>query len=361
MSTVYNFNAGPSTLPKEVMESAQSEFLNYNNLGYSIMEASHRSPEFQNVIDTAEGNIRKLLTISDNYSVLFLQGGASTQFSMIPMNFLGEGQSADYVQTGAWSEKAIKEAQRCRSVNISASSKESNYTCIPELDTWNPNPDSVYTHITSNNTIFGTQFHQFPACSNDAPLIADMSSDILSRKLNVNDFGMIYAGAQKNLGPGGVTLVILNKNLLARIPENLPSMLDYNTHIKSGSLYNTPPTFAIYMIMLTTNWIISNGGIDGIEQLNDKKAGVLYDLIDSDDFFSCPVKQGSRSKMNVCFRLPSENLETEFIKSAGEKGMVGLKGHRSVGGVRASIYNAMPTEGVRFLADFMSEFKKLHS
>ncbi len=360
MSTVYNFNAGPSTLPKEVMSIAQNEFLNYDNLGYSIMEASHRSPEFQNVIDTAEGNIRKLLNISGDYSVLFLQGGASAQFSMIPMNFLEKGKTADYAQTGAWSEKAIKEAQRCGSVNIIASSKEKNHTYIPDIETWALSQNSAYLHITSNNTIFGTQFHQFPKPSPDAPLIADMSSDILSRKLNINDFGLIYAGAQKNLGPSGVTIVILNKNLLDRIPENLPAMLDYNTHIKSGSLYNTPPTFAIYMIMLTTNWIINHGGLDGIEQLNDEKAQALYDLIDTDDFFSCPVELGSRSKMNVCFRLPSEELENKFIASAKAEGMIGLKGHRSVGGIRASIYNAMPTEGVQSLTNLMVEFKKSH-
>ncbi len=358
MSTVYNFNAGPSTLPRDVMEIARDEFLNYDNLGYSIMEASHRSPEFQNVIDTAEKNIRSLLNISDDYSVLFLQGGASTQFSMVPVNLLSTTQTADYAQTGAWSEKAIKEAQRCGSVKIVASSKDSNYNHIPEIESWDPTENNGYLHITSNNTIFGTQFHQFPKCSPESPLIADMSSDILSRKLDINEFGLIYAGAQKNLGPSGVTVVIINKNLLGRIPKNLPAMLDYNTHIKSTSLYNTPPTFAIYIIMLTTNWIIKNGGLANIEEVNNKKAQLLYDKIDTGDFYSCPVEKASRSKMNVCFRLPSEELEATFLKSAKDEGMIGLKGHRSVGGTRASIYNAMPLDGVQFLVDFMSNFEK---
>ena len=360
MSKVYNFNAGPAMLPPEVMETAQNSFVDYKNLGYGIMEASHRSPEFGEIIAKAETNIRDLLTISDDYAVLFLQGGASTQFAMVPMNFLSRNGSADYVLTGSWSEKAVKEAKLFGDVQIAASSQQTNYKHIPKFDEWRLNENACYLHITSNNTIFGTQYHTYPAVANDRPLVADMSSDILSKRIPINDFGLIYAGAQKNLGPSGVTLVIVKKELAEQSSSSLPSMLNYTTHIKSGSLYNTPPTFAIYMVYLVTEWLLEKGGVDGIERMNNEKAKLLYETVDCDEYYTGPAETANRSFMNVCFRLQTEELETKFIGEVAKEGMIGLKGHRSVGGLRASIYNAMPLEGVKKLRDFMLDFKRRH-
>ena len=358
MSEVYNFNPGPAMLPAEVMEIAQHSFTNYNNVGYGIIEASHRGPEFEEVITNAESNIRKLLSISDDYAVLFLQGGASTQFTMIPMNFLTSDGHAEYVQTGSWSEKAIKEARLLGDVRVVASSKDSNYREIPDFKEWDLNSEASYLHITSNNTIFGTQFHEYPVNLNGVPLVADMSSDVLSRPINVNDFGVIYAGAQKNIGPSGVTLVIIKKTLAERVRKDRPTMLSYGTHIKSKSLYNTPPTFAIYMVSLVTEWLLRNGGLETMAKINNDKAAILYDTIDEDDFYRCPAVDSSRSMMNVCFRLKSEELEKRFVQEVTSEGMIGLKGHRSVGGLRASIYNAMPVEGVKKLQNFMLQFKE---
>ncbi|MCH2176194.1 MAG: 3-phosphoserine/phosphohydroxythreonine transaminase [Lentisphaeria bacterium] len=354
MIMTYNFSAGPAVLPKAVMEKAQAEFTDYQGLGYGIMEASHRSPEFTAVIETAEKNLRELLNISDDYAVLFLQGGASTQFAMLPMNF-AQGKTVDYVDTGSWSSKAAKEAKLFSNVNVAASSKDENYSYLPAIADWNLSDDATYLHITSNNTIFGTQFHEFPQV--DAPLIADMSSDILSRELDIDKFAVIYAGAQKNIGPSGVTVVIINKDFAAKEQENLPAMLSYGTHIDKDSLYNTPPTFGIYMIGLVAEWLLANGGIKAMQEINERKAGNLYAEIDADDFYSCPTNEANRSLMNVCFNLATPELEAAFIAEAKTKGLVGLKGHRSVGGIRASIYNAMPEVGVQALVDFMKEFR----
>ena len=360
MSKVYNFNPGPATLPREVMETAQKSFVNYKNLGYGILEASHRSSEFEKVIKKAETNIRNLLGIPDDYAVLFLQGGASTQFAMIPMNILAANGSADYAQTGSWSEKAIKEAKLSGDVRIVASSKETNYNKIPDFREWHLSENASYLHITSNNTIFGTQYHTYPKPLNGVPLVADMSSDILSKRFSVKEFGLVYAGAQKNLGPSGVTLVIVKQELAKRSPSTLPSMLNYTTHINSGSLYNTPPTFAIYMLYLVTEWLLAKGGLEAIGRINKEKAKLLYDTIDCDDFYRCHAESSSRSLMNVCFRIKTEELEGKFIDEITKESMIGLKGHRSVGGLRASIYNAMPQEGVKKLCDFMLDFKRRH-
>jgi len=344
-------------LPEEVMKIAQEEFCNYRGTGCGIMEISHRGKEFTEVIERAESNIRELMNISDDYAVCFIQGGASMQFAMVPMNLLPAGATADYADSGVWASSAIKEAKKFGNINVCGSSKETNYDRIPEIRHWKPTPDAAYLHITSNNTIYGTQYHGFPE-SGSTPMIADMSSDIMSRVINVNDFGLIYAGAQKNLGPSGVTLVIIKKDLAARTPKNVPTMLRYDTYINEKSLYNTPPTFGIYMLALVTDWMKETGGLSVIEDINDSKSEAIYEYLDKTDFYTSPVEAASRSKMNVVFRLPSEALEEKFIKEAKNEGMVGLKGHRSVGGVRASIYNAMPLAGVEKLIDFMLEFEK---
>ena len=355
---VYNFSAGPAMLPKEVMEQAQDEFCNFNGSGCGIMELTHRGKEFEAVIAAAEQNIRELLHISDDYAILFLQGGASMQFSMVPMNLMIPGGFAEYADTGTWSSKAIKEAKLFGKVVEIASSKETKYDRIPDIRHWKPTPGSSYLHITSNNTIYGTQYHDFPPAVKDVPMIADMSSDIMSKPFNVNDFGLIYAGAQKNLGPSGVTLVIIRKDLAARTPATVPTMLRYGTHIDEGSMFNTPPTFSIYMIKLVTDWLKTLGGLDKIEQINNSKSQALYEMIDRGEFYRSPVQRDSRSKMNVVFRLPTEELEEKFVKEAKALGMIGLKGHRSAGGIRASIYNAMPLAGVETLVDFMIDFEK---
>lgn len=351
----YNFSAGPAMLPAEVMKIAQEEFCNYDNTGSGIMELSHRGPQFSTVIEQAEANIRKLMNISDDYAVCFIQGGASMQFAMVPMNLMLPGQGADYADTGTWSAKAAKEAQRFGDVNICASSKASNYDRIPVIRHWKMSEKPSYIHITSNNTVAGTQYHSFPE-TGDIPLIADMSSDIMSHVIDVNQFGLIYAGAQKNLGPSGVALVIIRKDLAERTGD-IPTMLRYSTYIDKGSMFNTPPTFAIYMLKLVSDWLLEKGGIEKIEKINDMKSEALYELIDRSEFYRSPVEGGSRSRMNVVYRLPSEELEAQFIKEAAALGMTGLKGHRSVGGIRASIYNAMPLAGVETLIDFMIDFE----
>ncbi len=354
---VYNFNPGPATLPLDVMKKAQAEFLNYRGLGYGVVEMSHRSPAFKEILERTENNIRELMEIPDDYAVLFLQGGASTQFAMVPMNIMLPGKPAVYADTGAWTKKAIKEARRFGDVELVYDGSASNYTRIGDPQEWAiPAEDAVsYMYICSNNTIFGTQYHFFPE-TGEIPLVADMSSDIMSRRVDVRRFGMIFAGAQKNLGPAGVTLVIIRKDLLERTPEAVPTMLKYSTHVEKSSAFNTPPTFAIYMVGLVTEWLKEMGGLEGIERLNTTKSQALYEAIDATTFYQGTAEAGDRSTMNITFRLPSEELEAKFVEEAAARGLIGLKGHRSVGGIRASCYNAMPFEGIEKLIDFMAEF-----
>jgi phosphoserine aminotransferase len=354
---VYNFNAGPSALPLAVLERAQAELVNFQNTGMSVMELSHRSKEYDAVHTKAKELLRKLMNIPETHDILFLQGGASLQFSMVPMNLLHEGKVANYVLTGVWSEKALKEAKKFGETHVAASSKEANYTYIPALEHIQLSDRAAYLHITSNNTIFGTQWHEFPDLPID--LVADMSSDILSREIDVGKFALIYAGAQKNLGPSGVTVVIIRKDLLEHIPNDLPTMLNYNTHSSSNSLYNTPPTFSIYMLSLVLEWVEEQGGVRIIERRNREKAEVLYQCIDESNGFYLPhAEKDSRSFMNVTFTLPNDELTKKFLAEAKEQGFVGLAGHRSVGGCRASIYNAVSLEACEALADFMREFKR---
>ncbi|MBF0706886.1 3-phosphoserine/phosphohydroxythreonine transaminase [Alkalihalobacillus hwajinpoensis] len=361
MERRYNFNAGPSALPQDVLNHAQAELLNYQQQGMSIMEFSHRSKEYQKIHDGANELLRELLHIPDDYEVLFLQGGASLQFSMIPMNFLQTGQQGNYFLTGSWSQKALKEAQKIGDTYVGGSSEQDDFKRIPELDTLQYSNKDAYVHLTSNNTIHGTQWKEFPKHTH-SPIVADMSSDILSRSLPIDQFGLIYAGAQKNLGPAGVTVVILKKDMLKNIPDQLPTMLDYRTHVDKKSLYNTPPSFAIYMLSLVLEWTKTKGGIKEIEKMNAEKTKLLYDTIDSSKgFYSGTAETASRSSMNVTFNLPGKELEELFLHEAAEEGFVGLKGHRSVGGCRASIYNAVPLESVRALSDFMQTFHHKHN
>jgi len=353
MNKKYNFYAGPAILPYDVMKKAQDELLNFNGIGLSVMEISHRSKDFVAVCESAEAKIRSLLGVPDNYSVLFLQGGATLQFAMLPMNLL-KGGKADYINTGSWAKKAIKEAKLFGSVNIAGSSEDKNFSYIPDIKL---SQDAVYVHITSNETIGGIQFQSFPD-SGDIPLIIDMSSDIFSRRLDISKFGMIYAGAQKNMGPAGVTLVIMRNDLIENCADNLASMLSYKIHSEKKSLFNTPPTFPIYMVKLVMDWLESNGGIAAMEAKNNEKAKILYDAIDNSSIYTGTAETKDRSKMNVTFRIKPEALEEKFIKKATEHGLIGLKGHRSVGGCRASIYNAMPLEGVKELVRFMEQFEK---
>jgi len=354
---IYNFNAGPAALPLSVLEEVRESFLNFAGSGMSITEISHRSKLFDEVINDAVLRTKRLLKLDDGYKILFLQGGASLQFSMIPMNLLPEGKTADYVDTGTWSSKAIKEAQILgKTVKVVASSKDKNYSYIPANVKFSN--DAVYIHITSNNTIKGTQWAGFPD-TGGIPLIADMSSDIMSRSFDPKPFGLIYAGAQKNIGPAGVCMVIIREDLLKTVPDNLPSMLKYTTFSSSNSLYNTPPCFSIYVIQLVLKWLEETvGGLDKIEEINKGKAGLLYDTIDSGGFYKGTAEKESRSLMNVTFRLPGEELEGKFIQEAAKNGFGGLKGHRSVGGCRASIYNATTLDAIKALTGFMKEFEK---
>jgi len=351
----FNFSAGPAMLPKDVMLKAQAEFADYQDCGHGILELSHRGVQFDEVINKTEANVRELMNISDDYAVCFVQGGASMQFAMVPMNIMKPGGFAQYADTGQWSAKAAKEAGRFGEVKMIASSKETNYDRVPNIRHWKPEADASYIHMTTNNTVAGTQYHSIPEV--DAPLVADMSSDIMSSVIDVNKFGIIYAGAQKNLGPSGVALVIIRKDLLER-SKGVPTMLDYNTYVSKQSMFNTPPTFSIYMLGLVTDWFKSKGGLSVMGDINSTKSEALYELIDRSGFYTSPVEAGSRSKMNIVWRLPSEDLEAKFVKEAAIAGLTGLKGHRSVGGCRASIYNAMPLEGVETLIDFMIEFEK---
>ena len=354
---IYNFNAGPAALPVEVLKEIKDSFLNFSGSGMSITEISHRSKWFDDVINDAISRIKRLLNLSDTYQVLFVQGGASLQFCMIPMNLLGEGDTADYVNTGTWSTKAIKEAEiQGKNINVVASSEDKNFSYIPKDIPFNNN--AAYAHITSNNTIKGTQWASFPDTAG-VPLIADMSSDIMCKPFDIGKFGLIYAGAQKNIGPAGVCLVIIREDMLERVPDTLPSMLKYSTYASKNSMYNTPPCFAIYTLQLVMKWLEDHiGGLENMAAINHKKARLLYDTIDASDFYTGTAASDSRSIMNVTFRLPDEASEARFIEQALERGLGGLKGHRSVGGCRASIYNATPVVAVETLVDFMKTFEK---
>ena len=354
---VYNFSAGPGVLPVPVLEEAQRDLLNYGGAGMSVLEMSHRSKAFDGIIKTAEADLREVLGIPESYHVLFLQGGASLQFSMVPMNLLPKDGSADYIVTGAWSQGAVKEAKKVGNVNIAASTEDESFTRIPRQEELRLDPLAAYAHFTSNNTIFGTEWREEPEVG-DVPLVCDASSDILSRRVDVSKYALIYAGAQKNMGPAGVTTVVVRDDLLARIPAGLPTMLDYSVHVKKESLYNTPPSFAIYVVGLVLKWLKSLGGLEAMQRINEEKARLLYDAIDGTDFYRGTAERASRSLMNVTFRLPSEELDKKFVAEATAAGLDGLKGHRSVGGLRASIYHAFPTEGVRALVDFMREFER---
>ena len=352
---VYNFSPGPATLPVEVLEQASKDVVNFKDTGIGLIEMSHRSKEFMAVADDAEQLLRELMEIPDNYKVLFLQGGASSQFYMIPMNLLGSGKKATYLNTGTWSKKAIKEAKLFGEIEVAYSSEEQTFNRVPQQSEYTVSDDSEYLYFVSNNTIYGTQFPEFP--QTDKMLISDMSSDILSRKVDVSKFGLIFAGAQKNMGPAGVTIVIIREDLLERTPENTPTMLTYKTHADKGSMFNTPPCFAIYGVGEVLKWLKKQGGVAAMAAINKEKAGILYDYIDSTDYYRGHAENDSRSLMNIPFNLPNAELEAQFIAEAAKIGLNGLKGHRSIGGCRASIYNAFPKEGVEKLVAFMKEFK----
>ena len=354
MSRVYNFSAGPSCLPEEVLRQVADEMTDYKGTGMSVMEMSHRSKPYQAIIDETEALARELMGIPDNYKVLFLQGGASLQFAMIPMNLMVNHKRAAFMNTGAWSDKAIKEAKKFGEALVVASSKETTFNHIPEIPAVPENID--YFYICANNTIYGTKFNEFPK-TGDVPLIADFSSCIMSEKVDVSKFGLIFAGAQKNLGPAGVCLVIIRDDLVGKAPETIPTMMNYQTHVDNGSMFNTPPTYAIYIMGLVFQWLKKNGGIDAIEKINREKAKILYDFLDSSSLFKGTVAVKDRSLMNVPFVTGNEETDAAFIKEAAAAGFVNLKGHRSVGGMRASIYNAMPLKGVQALVDFMKAFE----
>jgi phosphoserine aminotransferase len=354
---IFNFSAGPAVLPLEVLEEARENLLSLPGVGMSILEISHRSKPFDEIIQGAEADIRTLAGIPDGYHVLFLQGGASLQFSMVPMNLLPQGGSADYIVTGSWSQKAVKEARRVGGVRIAASTEPDNFSRIPAQPELTLDPQAAYLHYTTNNTIFGTEFGYVPEAGG-VPLVADASSDIFSGPIDVAKFALIYAGAQKNLAPAGVTLVIIRDDLLKRTPASLPTMLQYPVHADNKSLYNTPPVFTIYVMRLVLAWLLKRGGLAAIDEANTRKADKLYAEIDRTGFYRAHAQPGSRSRMNVTFRLPSEELEKAFAKEATAAGLDGLKGHRSVGGLRASIYNAFPEEGVDALVQFMQDFEK---
>lgn len=353
----HNFGAGPCILPQEVFKQAAQAVLEWDQTGLSILEVSHRTPEYEEVVAETERLVRTLLNVPAGYSVIFLQGGASLQFSMVPMNLLGDGQKAAYLDTGVWANKAIKEAKLFGEVDVVGSSKEQNYTFIPKG--YEIPKDAVYFHCTSNNTIYGTEMHTFR--KSPVPVVCDMSSDIFSRQVNVADFDLIYAGAQKNMGPAGVTLVIVKDEILGNIDRKIPSMLDYKIHIEGQSMYNTPPVFSIYVSMLNLKWLKSKGGVPIIEQENQAKARALYTEIDRNPLFKGTCAVEDRSNMNICFVMENPELEKDFLKFAEERDIVGIKGHRSVGGFRASMYNALPISSVHVLVDIMQEFAEKHA
>ncbi|HXE79840.1 MAG TPA: 3-phosphoserine/phosphohydroxythreonine transaminase [Vicinamibacterales bacterium] len=354
---VFNFSSGPAVLPVPVLERAQRDLVALPGVGMSVLEISHRSPTFESILKKTEADLRRLASIPPQYRLLFLQGGASMQFSMVPMNLLQPGQTADYVVTGSWGEKAAKEARKVGHVHVAGSSQATGFDRIPADDELKFTPGAAYVHITSNNTIEGTQWKRLPQVG-DTPLVSDASSDIFSEPIDVARFGLIYAGAQKNLGPAGVTLVIIREDLLERSSKSLPTMLNYAVHAENSSLYNTPPVFAIYVVGLVAEWLLENGGLEAMAERNRRKAAKLYAELDRTGFWKPTAQAESRSLMNVTFRLESEELEKRFVKEAAAEGLDGLKGHRSVGGMRASIYNAFPEEGVDALVSFMREFER---
>lgn len=352
---IYNFSAGPATLPLEVLEQAGKDIVNFQSTGMGLVEISHRSKEFMAVASEAESLLRELLEIPTNYKVLFLQGGASSQFYMVPMNLLGEGKKATYLNTGTWSKKSIKEAKLFGDIDVPFSSEDASFNRVPKDDEYQVGADSEYLYYVSNNTIYGTQFASAPV--SDKMLVCDMSSDIFSRPIDVSKYGVIFAGAQKNLGPAGVTIVVIREDLLTSTPAGTPTMLSYATHAEKDSMFNTPPCFPIYIVGEVLKWLKKLGGVRAIEKMNQDKAQLLYDAIDSGDYYRGHAEKDSRSLMNISFNLPTAELEAKFIAEAGEIGMNGLKGHRSIGGCRASIYNAFPKEGVVKLVAFMKEFE----
>lgn len=356
MDRVYNFSAGPSMLPEEVLRKAQEELVIYRDTGMSVMEMSHRSKAYQDIIDEVEALLREIMNIPENYKVLFLQGGASSQFAMVPLNLFRNSKKADYVKTGLWAKKAIAEASRYGTVHVVASSEDATFNYIPELDKSTFSPDADYFYITTNNTIYGTRYIELPD-TGDVPLVADMSSNILSEVYDVSKFGVIFAGAQKNMGPAGLTVVIIREDLIGNAMDITPTMFNYQIHADNGSMYNTPPTYSIYIAKLVFEWIKNMGGVSAMQKINEEKAGLLYDFLDNSNFFKGTVVPKYRSLMNIPFVSPSPELDAKFIKEATAQGLVNLKGHRTVGGMRASIYNAMPVEGVKTLVEFMKKFE----
>ncbi len=356
---VYNFSAGPAVLPEEVLRRAQEEMLDWHGSGMSVMEMSHRGKEFIAIAEEAEADLRELLAIPSGYKVLLLQGGATLQFAMVPLNLLRGKSQVDYIHTGEWAKKAIGEAKKFCAVNVAASAEDRKFTYAPPQSSWKLSPDAAYVHYTGNETIGGVEFHWTPD-TGDVPLVCDLSSSLLSRPVDVSKFGLIYAGAQKNIGPAGLTIVIVRDDLIGHAPASTPSMLDYKVQADSGSMYNTPPTYAIYVAGLVFQWLKQNGGLAEMERINVAKAQLLYDLLDGSGFYASPVARTDRSRMNVPFTLRDEALDEPFLKAAKQHGLIQLKGHRSVGGMRASIYNAMPIEGVRVLVEFMREFERKH-
>jgi len=356
---IYNFSAGPAILPEDVLKEAQEDMLSYKGSGMSVMEMSHRGKIYDSIFKGAETDLRKLLDINDNYAVLFLQGGATLQFSMVPLNLIPPKNKADYIITGSWAKKAMKEAKRVGTVNVAGSTEEEKFVRLPKQEELKLDPDASYVHFTSNNTIYGTQYISEPEVGN-VPLVCDTSSDMLHKKIDINKYGLIYAGAQKNMGPAGVALIIIRKDLLERSSDSLHTYLNYKVHVDGESLYNTPATYSVYIMGLVYKWLLNLGGLDKMYKMNKEKAGILYDYIDNSDGYykgTVAVKE-DRSLMNVTYRLPSEELEKKFVAETTEKGFSGLKGHRSVGGIRASIYNAFPKKGVEALVEFMKDFKK---
>ncbi len=355
---VHNFNAGPAVLPLPVLEQVQRDLLALPGVGMSVLEISHRSKTFDAILESAEADLRALLGIRENYKVIFLGGGASLQFAMVAMNFLPKDGAADYIVSGHWSEQAVKEAQKIGKVNVAATTAGESFTRLPRAEELKLDPTAAYVHFTSNNTIYGTEWSTEPAVGS-VPLVCDASSNIASRQIDVGKYALIYAGAQKNIGPAGVTVVILRDDMLARVPKGLPAMLDYKLQAEKKSVYNTPPVFAVYLVGLVLRWMLEQGGLSAMERRNQQKAELLYNAIDgSGGYYRGTAEKASRSRMNVTFRLPSEELEEKFIKEAGAQKLAGLKGHRSVGGLRASLYNAFPREGVEALVEFMREFQR---
>jgi len=356
---IFNFSAGPAVLPETVLQQARDEMLDWQGSGMSVMEMSHRGKEFITIAETAEADLRELLVIPSSYKVLFLQGGATAQFAMVPMNLLSGKTKADYIHTGEWAKKAIGEAKKFCDVNVAASSEDKKFTYAPKQASWRLSSDAAYVHYTGNETIGGVEFQWVPQ-TGSVPLVCDLSSSLMSRPVDVSQFGLIYAGAQKNIGPAGLTIVIVREDLVGNAPATTPSMLDYKIHADNGSMYNTPPTYAIYMAGLVFQWLKRNGGLKQMEKINIAKANAIYDVLDASGFYRSPVAKDDRSRMNIPFTLADEGLDEPFLKAAKQRGLIQLKGHRSVGGMRASVYNAMPIEGVHTLVEFMRDFERKH-